>query len=211
MRPEAFERIDVAAGGENLPLRSVHCAARASSLMHLISLSCLAAAVVGPQLWLAGYAVLSDDIRPVILGRPLIAFQLAVAILFWVGLFAWPLRRLYTRLMHSRSVEITSDSVSVAESRSFASTTWTAPLQSYTGIAHHIRSSLAGTRHELVLVHPDAARSVLLMTAAHLSDGDISRMTRLLNLPQIAAGALYRPRQRQGFDAKRMVWQALPA
>lgn len=211
MRPETFERVDVTSGPDSLPLRSVQGAATAPSLMHLALLSCLAAAVVLPQLGLAGYALLSDEIRPMILQRPLVAFQLAAAMLFWIALFSWPLRGLYTRLTWKRSVEITSDRVSVADSRSFASSTWSAPLQSYKGVAHHVRSSLSGTRHELVLVHPDADRSVLLMAGVHLSDADVNRMMRLLNLPQVAPAELYRLRRQPDSATKTYPWRPLAA
>lgn len=197
MRSQVFEFVDVSSGSEGFPLRSSQGAARASSLLHLALVSALAAVVVVPQFGLAGYALSSPDIRQSIFGSPLVAFQLVVAMLFWVGLFAWPLRGLFARLTWRRSVEITRETVAVSDTRPLGDSQWTAPLSAYTGVAHHIRSSLSGTRHELVLVHPDPRRSVLLMTAEHVSDADVARMTRLLGLPQVAATELYRLTKRK--------------
>lgn len=191
MRPETFQRVVLADGFESLPLRSAQSAATMPSLMHLAFVSSLAAAVVLPQLGLASYALLTPDIRQMVLERPLVAFQLLVALVFWIGLFAWPMRGLISRLTRRRDVEITHENVAVADHSTFGGKRWTAPLNAFKGVAHHIRSSLSGTRHELVLVHPDPDRSVLLMTADHITDVQIARMTRLLNLPQIAAGELY--------------------
>ncbi len=192
MRPESFECVTMTNGSASLPLRSVQGPVKATSLAALIFLSVVAACVIVPLLALAGYALQSAEIRQAILSQPIVSFQLLAAILLWLFLFAWPLKSLFSRLTWRRAVEITSESVAVRDTRSFGDSNWTAPLSSYKGIAHHTRSSLSGTRQELVLVHPDARRSVLLLTAEHISGSDISRITRLLALPQIAAAELYR-------------------
>lgn len=205
MRPEAFERVEVTAGPEMLPFRSVQDAATAPSLMRLTLFSCLAVIGVVPQLGLAGFALTSPDIRLIILERPMVAVQLAVGMVFWLALFAWPLRSLFARLTWRRTVEISRHEVSVADTRSFGNTVWTAPLRSYKGVAHHIRSSMSGTRHELVLVHDDAKRSVLLMTAPVIADADIARMTRLLDLPQITAAEMYGLRNNNKLPKRRLL------
>lgn len=212
MRPDSFERVDILSEPEAFPLRSRQGAATAPSLLHLALLSVLAAAVVLPQVGFAGYALSLPDVRHLIAGQPLVAVQLAAAMLFWVGLFAWPLRALFTRLTWRRSVEITRENVAVFDQRTFGGSNWTAPLHDYKGVAHHIRSSLSGTRHELVLVHPDSDRSVLLMTAEHISEADINRMTRLLGLPTVPARELYRLASRGHPEAaKPLPWMPLAA
>lgn len=214
MRPQFFDFADVSsetdASTSALPLRSRQGAATAPSLMSFVLLSLLAAAVVLPQLGLAGYALLTPDIRQMIADRPLVAFQVAVAMLFWVALFAWPIRGLFARLTWRRNVEITSENVAVSDTRPFGDSQWTAPLSAYKGVAHHIRSSLSGTRQELVLVHPDSRRSVLLMTAPLITEADIAAMTRLLGRPQIAASELYPLAKRSPADPS-LTWSAVPA
>lgn len=191
MRPETFQRVVLADGFSAFPLRSEQSAATMPSLMYLAFMSVLAAVVVLPQLGLASYALFTPDIRQMVLDRPMVTFQLAIALIFWIALFAWPLRGLLDRLTCRRAVEITHENVAVSDQRAFGDTQWTAPLSAFKGVAHHMRSSLSGTRHELVLVHPDADRSVLLMAADNISDAEIGRMTRLLNLPQVPAIELY--------------------
>lgn len=191
MRPEAFECVDVTSGFDAFPLRSQQGVPRSPGFLHLGLLSSLAALVVLPQIGLAGYALASSEIRQMIAGQPLVAFQLAAALAFWIGIFAWPLNGLINRLTCRRAVEITRDQVSVTDTRANGCSTWSEPLAAYRGVAHHIRSSLAGTRHELVLVHSDARRSVLLTTADQITDADIGRMTRLLRLPQVPASEMY--------------------
>jgi hypothetical protein len=193
MRPEAFERVDLSSGPYALPLRSSQGAAkRSSNIVHIGLLSCLAALVVVPQLALAAHALAIPDIRALILDRPLMAFELATAVSFWIAMFAWPLRRLYHRLTWRRDVEITGLNVAVRDERAFSGKVWSAPLASYKGIAHNVRTSLSTTRHELVLVHPEPDRSVLLLIAEHISESDIARMSQLLGLPHVSAKELYR-------------------
>jgi hypothetical protein len=195
MRPEAFECVEVISGPASFPICSRQGSARAPSIIHLTLMASLATVIVTPQIGVAVYALQSPDIRQTILDQPLVAFQLAVAMAFWIGLFAWPLKGLFDRLTWRRGVEITQDRVNVADTRALGVSQWSAPLSSYTGVAHHVRSSLSGTRHELVLVHEDAARSVLLMAGNHISEAEIAGMTRLLRLPQVPARALYARRK----------------
>ena len=211
MRPEMFQRVEASGASDGLPFRTTQDAATAPNLMYLILLSLLAAAVVLPQIGLAGYALSSPELRHAILAQPMVSLQLAIALAFWIGLFAWPLHALYGRLTWRRTVEITDETVAVAELLAFGGSNWTAPLSSYRGVAHHIRSSLSGNRHELVLVHPDPKRSVLLMVAYHLCEADVARMTQLLRLPQIPAQELYRLGKVREPAGNTMTWDALPA
>ncbi len=216
MRPEAFERVELSSGPYALPLRSSQGAAkRSSNIVHFGLLSCLAALVVVPQLALAVHALALPDIRALILDRPLMAFELAAAMSFWIAMFAWPLRRLYYRLTWRRDVEITEQNVAVRDDRPFNGSVWSAPLASYKGVAHNVRTSLSTTRHELVLVHPDSERSVLLLIAEHISETDIARMSQLLGLPQVPAKELYRisasPATAGGGRANPAPWQAAAA
>jgi hypothetical protein len=65
------------------------------------------------------------------------------------------------------------------------------PLASYRGIAHVVRTSLSGTRHELVLVHPLRAHRILLCMADRISEAELAHAARILRLPVIAASDLY--------------------
>ncbi len=187
MRPEAFERVELLSAAGEFPIQSSQSSKRWSGIIRLALLAGLAGLIVLPQIALAIYALSNSETRALILDRPLMTAELAIAMVFWIGLFAWPLRRLHARVNGRRQVEISRQSVAVRDDKLLKTVTWSAPLASYTGIAHQVRASLSGSRHELILVHPDKARSVLLMVSEHISDADIHRFTRLLGLPQIPA------------------------
>ncbi len=187
MRPEAFERVELLSAAGEFPIQTSQTSKRWSEIIRLALLAGLAGVVVLPQIALAAFTLSNDETRALILERPLMTAELAVAMAFWIGLFVWPLRRLHARVNGRRNVEISRLSVAVRDEKLLGTETWTAPLASYTGVAHHVRASLSGSRDELILVHPDRARSVLLMVSEHISDADIQRFTRLLGLPQIAA------------------------
>lgn len=195
MRPEAFECVDVTSGIDGLPLLSQQSSSKSAGILHLGFLTGLAAAVVLPQLYWAVQAVSQAETRALIIARPLLAFELGLAVCFWIALFGWPLKRLAGNLNWRRDVVITHERVAVRDEKTFSQRVWTAPLRDYIGIAHHIRTSLGTTRHELILVHPDGDRSVLLMVAEHIAEADVARFTRLLGLPEVRAGELYRLRR----------------
>lgn len=187
MRPEAFERVELLSAAGEFPIQTSQTSKRWSEIIRLAFLAGLAGVIVLPQIALAAFTLSNDETRALILERPLMTAELTVAMAFWIGLFVWPLRRLHARVNGRRNVEISKLSVAVRDEKLLSTETWTAPLASYTGVAHQVRASLSGSRHELILVHPDRARIVLLMVSEHISDADVQRFTRLLGLPQIAA------------------------
>jgi hypothetical protein len=195
MRPEAFERVELRSGVEAFPLLSEQSSSRPGGIFNLALMSVLAAAIVLPQLALAVHALSLDETRALILSRPLLALDMALAIVFWLALFAWPLKRLVAGLNWRRNIEITRDAVAVRDDTVFGPATWTAPLKDYIGIAHHVRTSLGTARHELVLVHPERGRSVLLLAREHISDVEVRRFCRLLGQPEISPKAMYRLRR----------------
>lgn len=215
MRPRLFECVELKSTADTMPIQSSQTAPRAANAVHLSLMTLLAGLIVLPQVAFAGYAISSPQLRSVIAGQPLIALQLVVALVVWIALFALPLSGLFARLTWRRNVEITAEQVAVSDDGAFGTSHWTAPLASYKGVAHHIRSSLSGNRHELILVHPDQRHSVLLLVAEHMSDADVARMANLLRMPQIPAGELYRvrnnPRPKTSAATETADWSAAPA
>ena len=80
----------------------------------------------------------------------------------------------------------------VEEGSPFGSWTWSEPLSAYAGVAHHVRASLSGTRHELILVHPEREKSVLLSVAPRTTQAEVNRVINLLGSFEIPPSALYR-------------------
>ncbi len=195
MRLERFDRVDVADTNGSLPLKSTQSSPSLSQTLGFGLLSILAAAIVTPLYGLAIYGLSDAAVRQQIAERPLVAVQIAVALAFWAFLFGWPLKQLFSRLVARRTVQISEAGVLVADRRAFGATRWKAPLGEYLGVSHHIRSSLSGNRHEVVLVHPDRHKSVSLMVAEHISDQDLARFASLLGMPQIPSTDVARLRR----------------
>jgi hypothetical protein len=102
------------------------------------------------------------------------------------------MRRLVARIAIRRTVDIDAERVRVEEGSPFGAWTWEAPLSAYAGIAHHVRASLSGTRHELILVHPEREKSVLLSVAPRASQAEVNRVVALLGTEEIPPSELYR-------------------
>ena len=84
------------------------------------------------------------------------------------------------------------------ERRFFRFQEWRLPICEYRGIAHRVRTSVSGLRHELMLVHPEPQKCVLLHTADELPQPTVDRAATLLRLPEIPAIELYGPKRTQG-------------
>ncbi|MGQ0456156.1 MAG: hypothetical protein ACT4OU_03735 [Hyphomicrobium sp.] len=191
MWPEAFDRVVVSSPPGQLPIRLINENGVWSRAPGLALMAGLAALIVGPQIGIALYAVASPDLRHAVAGAPIAALELALALVVWMALVCWPLRIAISRLARRRDVEITATKVLVEDRNPLGQDAWSAPLAEFTGVAHHIRSSLSGLRHELVLVHPERGRSILLTVAEQISEREAEAMARLLRLPRVAADKLY--------------------
>jgi hypothetical protein len=110
----------------------------------------------------------------------------------FVALFGLPLSRAVRALVSRRSVRIEAGFITVEDRGLLGTRSWTLPLSAYQGVAHIVRTSLSGARHELVLVHPHRGRRVLLCASDRLSDADLDQASRLLSLPLVPANDLYR-------------------
>jgi hypothetical protein len=211
MRPERFDAVLVSETSGTLPLRSRQTPPPASHMIKFGLLALLASAVLLPQLGLAAYGAFNADLRQQILDHPMIAIQFVAVLGFWLVLFGLPMHKMICRLLSRRSVEITSTSVAVDDLGVFGNQAWNAPLTEFSGIAHHVRSSLGGTRHELVLIHPDSRKSVLLLRSEHISDTDVERFSALLRVPHIPAAELYRLGKGRGIGPRVAVSEPLAA
>jgi len=183
MRRQGFEVIEVSSGPYSLPIILRQTNAKLARLPGLVLLGILAALIVGPQLAFAAYAVASPEVRHAMITHPVVAIELALALVFWVGLIVWPLRNILLALLSDRIVDIRDGEVKVVDRTAFSKTLWRMPLKAYEGVAVHIRSSLSGVRQEAVLVHPDRNRSIILMTGEHIGAQELEELRNLLSLP----------------------------
>jgi hypothetical protein len=188
MRFDAIETItplDLAARGSIVLHQSTSRLAAVANALILLP-ACLV--MLAPFALVAAYATERPDALLALAEKPLAALQIALAFLMTGGLLAFAVRRLAARLMRSVRIEIDSESVRVATAWLLGTQRWQAPLASFAGVSHRVRSTLNGTRHELVLVHPQPARSVLIEIAPRIGDAHIEDVCRRFQLPRLVGG-----------------------
>ncbi len=175
-----------------LPFRLVQtCSQRAATILLALAFTVILGIAVASLIFLFE-AVSAPAARTLLVQHPALGLEILAAIVFWLYLTALPVRRLIYRMTSARTVEMDPDTVTVNERGPLRTLTWSAPLASYAGLAHHLRASLSGTRHELILVHPEKNKSVLLAVAASLPQSEVDRVAELLGQPEVSTGALYR-------------------
>lgn len=186
-----FDHIAPATDFEALPIRFTGRSARGPAVTRLLLiLPAMAIFFVPLSLVIANAA---GDASPLasISERPLSVLQIGLGIAIWCGIFLLPVRDIVMRLGSERTVMIDGGRVEVSERTPFGTNRWSAPLSTYAGIAHHVRTSLSGLRHELVLVHADPAKNILLAVADRIPQTKLDRAKQLLGLPEVPARALY--------------------
>ncbi len=193
---ETFDTVETTSSADSPIWQSEQRNSTLARLPGVTFMAALAGLIVGPQIAVAAYALADASSRQTIAQDPIVAVQLAIALIFWFGLVIWPLRRGLSRLSQRRVLTIDATMVTVDETNLFGARRWSEPLTSFSGLTHFVRSSLSGLRHELVLVHPEPARSLLVAVSEHMSDADIVLVRARLRVREVAADELYRRRPR---------------
>lgn len=189
MRQAVSSNVVPAPSFDSLPFNAEQTSSRTAAvlmLLLLIPVLCLVIVPVGLVLVLA-----TGEVRDAIAHHPLAAAILGAGLAIWVALFLVPAKRIIERFGNRRRVTIARERVTVADESLFGSRLWSAPLADFRGVAHHVRATLSGVRHELILVHPTRNRSVLLHSADAIAQSTIDRATALLRLQQVPAHELY--------------------
>lgn len=141
---------------------------------------------------LVSFIGLSSDALAQVTEHPADALLAGFGVMLFACLFVLPFSRAIKALVSHRTVRIEAGTVTVEDHGLFGSSSWSLPLTAYRGVAHVVRTSLSGARHELVLVHPVRNRRILLCAADKLSETDLDQASRVLNLPLLPANDLYR-------------------
>ncbi|MEZ5849565.1 MAG: hypothetical protein R3D68_02800 [Hyphomicrobiaceae bacterium] len=191
MTISAIDAVTRHSGLEALPIRFQSRASRAATIARLLL---LAPAILLLSLTVTMLAASNADATSamaLIAENPSAAAKATLGLIVWAALFAIPLKRAISRFAARRSVEIDATTVRVSVRGAFGQHSWEAPLSTYTGVAHHVRTSLSGTRHELILVHPQSDKTLLLSTADRISQATIDQATATLGLPEVPARTLY--------------------
>mgnify|MGYP000921825390 CR=1 FL=1 len=188
MPQAALEIVGVNHKFDALPLHLTQRFSRTSAVARLTLLVPAILLVMVP----VSFLWLSADVLARLSERPLDAMIASGGVILFGALFGLPLSRAIKALVSRRTVRIEAGLVTVEDRGLLGLSTWTLPLTSFRGVAHVIRTSLSGARHELVLVHPLPSRRVLLCASDKLSDTDLDQASRLLSLPLVPANDLYR-------------------
>jgi len=201
MRVAIYDRVEPPIPAE-LPLRLVQTGSQRAAALLLALAIPVAVAVGFASLMLLLEAVRAPATRALLAQHPALGLEILAAIAIWLYLLGLPIRRLLHRMTATRAIEIEAGTVTVTEGGYVRTRTWQAPLSSYTGLTHHLRASLSGTRHELILVHPEREKSVLLSLAGSMAQQEVERVATLLGQKEISSSELYRFRVRLGRHAR---------
>ncbi len=190
MRIAHINRILPAELPDALPL---HLEQRASRFSNSLKLCLLipAVALLYPFVLLGWNIVVNAEVRTLLASDLGLVLTIGLALAFWTVFFAWPLKNIIVSYCRSRSVRIGDGRVRVIEEGLFGCRIWEEPVARYTGLAHHVRTSLSGTRHELILTHPDRERSILIAAAPNISQAESRRVCKLLGRAEISSRELY--------------------
>jgi hypothetical protein len=178
----------------SLPFHAEHRSSRTGAVLILLLLVPVLGMVIVPVGLVLAFA--GHEVGEAVVHHPLGATILGAGLTAWLALFLVPAKRIIQRFGHRRRVIIACERVTVADESLFGARHWSAPLAEFRGIAHHVRATLSGVRHELILVHPSRNRAVVLHSAHAIAQSTIDRATALFRLQQIPAHELYRVTQR---------------
>ena len=177
------------------PLKAEQASSRAAAVIMLLLLVPVLCTVIVPIALLLVFA--TGEVQDAIAHHPVLGAILGTGLLTILALFLVPAMRVIQRFGTHRRVTIVDERVTVADTSPFRSRHWSVPLAEFRGVAHLVRATLSGVRHELILVHSARERSLVLHTADAIAQSTIDQATALLRLQQIPANELYRITQRR--------------
>jgi hypothetical protein len=173
-------------------IRIVQLPARRTTGLLLFSLLAVAALLLSPYFLIVTAALADQTVREVASARPLATAQILAGLAFWLILLGFPIYRLLDALTRSRSIEIAGGRVSVADRAFGKVSSWDAPLTEFLGVAPFLRATHSGVRHELILVHPERQRSLLIAMAPRLMQSDVNPVLAALGLSELPPRVLSR-------------------
>lgn len=180
---------------DDIPLvRVVRAKTALSNMLGLVAAGVMTLPLLGGMFLLTSEAMSKPDAVSRALAQPLTTLQIVVGILMLSALLLVPARRLLAGIGRAGIVEIDGNVVRVAERGFLSARRFREPLDAYRGVAHRIRTSVSGIHHEIVLVHPDARRDVVMVLDGMDPTMTPAAMLARLGLPEITSGELARRR-----------------
>lgn len=123
--------------------------------------------------------------------RPLAALQTGLGLLLCGVLLAAPAIRILSRLFARREIVLHGETVEILCHTPVGIRRRQVPISAYQGVAHHVRASLSGLAHEIVLVHPRSELSVVLMSVDRVTQDMMDECKALFGLPEVPARSIY--------------------
>lgn len=191
MGARAFENSQPAGPLSALPWSSRQTASRSAMFLTLGVAIPAALVAIGPLALLAAHLATDQGALAMVTHNPTSAAVALVGFAAWLLVFGVPVVQVLATIGSSRHITIADGCVTVCDHHLSRQTTWSQNVFAYHGVAHRVTTSLSSTRHELILVHPIAAHSILLVTAPKIDQAEIDAVAQVLGCREIAAPAPY--------------------
>jgi hypothetical protein len=173
-------------------LRVVRAKTAWRTMLGLAAASAMTLPLFGGMFLLTSEAMSKPEAVSRALAQPLTTVQIVLGLLMLSALLLVPARRVVAGIGRAGIVEIDGNLVKVAEKGFLSARNFCEPLAAYRGVVQRVRTTVSGIHHELVLVHPDARRDVIIaldgMDPAMAPAAVIAR----LGLPEITCGEIAR-------------------
>lgn len=166
-----------------------------TTVVGLVGALSMALSLLGGMILAASQALSEPEAINLALARPMATLQIVAGLLLLATLLLVPVRRLLARVSRSGLIEIDDRMVRVRENGLLAERAFAEPLAAYEGAAHRIRTTISGVQHEVILVHPDSRRDVILALDAARPGMTPAAMMAQLGLPEIALADIRRARR----------------
>ncbi len=190
--PQAlFEITSPRAEFNRLPLIIRQKSSKSSTFLLVLMMLPVMIAVIIPFSLIGAQAANDPSLTAALWDQPISTLQIFVGLSLWAMIFLIPVKKLLSRLGRERIVRIQAGKVYVTDKHLFYRRKWILPLSSYRGLAHNVRTTHSGSRQELLLVHGDRRRSLLLHASDIVSQDLVEKAARLLSLRQIPSRELY--------------------
>ena len=126
---------------------------------------------------------------------------IASGVILAAAMLIYPLRAGLRRLSGDATVRMADGIVHFHRQGLTGPETWRTPLAQFCGVTHHIRATLSGPRHEIILVHTDPDKDILLHVSPRHPKEDAQHFAELLGLSQLQPRTLYSRRRSRPADA----------
>lgn len=166
-----------------------------TTVVGVVSALTMGVSLFGGMILVASQALSEPETLNLALARPMATLQIVAGMLLLATLLLVPVRRMLASVGRTGLIEIDGRSVRVRENGLLAERAFTEPLAAYEGVAHRIRTTISGVQHEIILVHTDARRDVVIPLDATQRNMTPAAMMAQLGLPEIAVADVSRARR----------------